>query len=584
MNPSGAERVSLDQIVKGRPLSPSIGDEAHTEASSAQSRRRLHGVWVRGAGVLIFYTLIAVLLTWPLVPDLTTNYAAHIDPPFSAWRLARIAHQLENDPANLFDGGIFWPAHRTLAYSDAVILQGVLAVPWLKAGMTPIGVSNLFTLAGMVASACAAYVLARRLTGHTGAAVLAGLVFAFSPYRRNHLVHLELQWAQWMPLALWAWHRALDGGRLRDGLLCGAFVLLQLLSSIYYAAFLAIACVVIGTATLVARRFRLGARPAAGLALGAVAVAVVAAVYNDPYEQVKQRLGERSRSETARYSATPINYAAATEDNWLYGPLTHHLGQDERTLFPGATAVVLAAAAFPPVSAVPVAYGLCALVGWDASLGMNGRVFPVLRRIELFRSLRAPARFAVIVQLALGVLAAFGLARVARRWPRWSPHLVTGAALLTIVEYAAKPHPQHWLPTSAPPVYAWMATQPPEVTLELPTPTPRTLPLFDPFYMYAATWHWHPLVNGYSGHYASPYVYLVDTIEDLPDKRSIEMLQKIGVQRIVVHEALYRPGEYQTLIDRLQAHPFFHLTRVSQDHMSEVSVFAFLPGFGPDIP
>ena len=80
----------------------------------------------------IFYTLIAVLLTWPLVPDLTANYAAHIDPPFSAWRLARIAHQLENDPANLFDGGIFWPAQRTLAYSDAVILQGVLAVPWLQ--------------------------------------------------------------------------------------------------------------------------------------------------------------------------------------------------------------------------------------------------------------------------------------------------------------------------------------------------------------------------------------------------------------------------------------------------------------------
>ena len=43
--------------------------------------------------------------------------------------------------------------------------------------------------------------LARRFTGHTGAALFAGLVFAVRAFRLDHLAHLELQWAFWMPLA-----------------------------------------------------------------------------------------------------------------------------------------------------------------------------------------------------------------------------------------------------------------------------------------------------------------------------------------------------------------------------------------------
>ena len=176
--------------------------------------------------------------TWPLAPDLSTRLVAHFDPPFSAWRLARVVHNV-SEGRPLFDGEIFWPARQTLAYSDAMLAQAVLAWPLLASGLTPLAVLNVLTLAGVAGSATAAYVLARRLSGHTGGALVAGLVFAFAPYRRDHLQHVELQWALWTPLALWAWHRALDGGRARDGLLCAAFVLLQLLSCIYYGVFLA---------------------------------------------------------------------------------------------------------------------------------------------------------------------------------------------------------------------------------------------------------------------------------------------------------------------------------------------------------
>ena len=164
-----------------------------------------------------------------------------------------------------------------------MLAQAAFAWPLLAIGLTPLAVLNVLTLAGVAGSATAAYVLARRLTGNTGGAVVAGLVFAFAPYRRDHLHHIELQWALWTPLALWAWHRALDDGRARDGLLCAAFVLLQLLSSIYYGLFLAVAMAVICPLTLMWRRGRLQRGALGGLAAGAVIVAIAAAAYQRPY-------------------------------------------------------------------------------------------------------------------------------------------------------------------------------------------------------------------------------------------------------------------------------------------------------------
>ena len=156
----------------------------------------------------------------------------------------------------------------------------------------------MLTLVGLVTSAFFAYLLAARLTGHRGAAVVAGLVFAFSSYRRVHLPHLELQWAQWMPLAFWAWHRLLDTGRMRDGLLCAGAVLLQLLSSLYYAMFLAIGLAVVGAVTLIARRGRLAAPALVGLCGGAVIAAGVAISYAQPYAYARARVGDRSIEET----------------------------------------------------------------------------------------------------------------------------------------------------------------------------------------------------------------------------------------------------------------------------------------------
>ncbi len=536
--------------------------------------------WTNDLAVFLLYTLLSVVFTWPLASSLAELAPAHFDPPFTAWRLGWIAHQL-GDPGHLFDGNIFYPDRRTLAYSDAVLLQGILGAPFFALGANPNGIANALILVGLVTSAFFAYLLAARLTGHRGAAVVAGLVFAFSSYRHVHVPHLELQWAQWMPLAFWAWHRLLDTGRMRDGLLCAGAVLLQLLSSLYYAMFLAVGLAVVGAVTLIARRGRMAAPALVGLGVGAVIAAGVAVSYAQPYAYARARLGDRSIEETRRYSATPASFLTVSPDSVVYRAFLPH-GEGETELFPGLTPIVLAGAALvPPTTATAVAYGLTLGVAGDLALGPNGLAYSLLReRVSALRALRAPARFAILVQLALGVLAAMGLARAAKRFPRTGPMLITAAACLVIVEYAHGPLPVQRLPVTPPPIYAWLAAQPKLATLELPTPPPDGLPLYDPFYMYASTWHWQPLVNGYSGHYSPRYLELIGTLGELPGPAAAAALTEMGVQRIVVHGGLFPSGRYQPLIARLEADPMFHLETVSADHVGEVRVYAFLPGFG----
>ena len=68
----------------------------------------------------------------------------------------------------------------------------------------------------MALSGAAMWLYAHRLTGSAPAGWLAGIVFAFVPFRFDHFQHLELQATMFMPLTLWCFERALRPGDRRD--------------------------------------------------------------------------------------------------------------------------------------------------------------------------------------------------------------------------------------------------------------------------------------------------------------------------------------------------------------------------------
>lgn len=193
----------------------------------------------RALGLVALFAICTAIVTWPQARVLGTQAVPHQDVYFNMWRLETFAHQVVHAPARLFDGNIFFPEPRTLAYSDATPVEGTIAAPLIWSGVRPLLVHNLMLFGAMVLSGAAMFALAHHLTGSRGAGVVAGLIFALAPYRFEHVMHMELQWVMWAPLALLALHRAIETGRWRWGLATGAFLALQMLSSVYYGVYLA---------------------------------------------------------------------------------------------------------------------------------------------------------------------------------------------------------------------------------------------------------------------------------------------------------------------------------------------------------
>ena len=97
---------------------------------------------------------------------------------------------------------------------------------------------------------------ALHLTGHFAAAILAGIVFAFVPFRFDHYHHLELQATIFLPLTLLYFERAIGSGSRRDAWLMMAAFVAQVYSCIYYSVFLATALVPIAGVAPVAEQRR----------------------------------------------------------------------------------------------------------------------------------------------------------------------------------------------------------------------------------------------------------------------------------------------------------------------------------------
>src|ERR1700722_18646116 len=217
--------------------------------------RRLKTSLAFGAPCLIIVSLTAVV-TWPQCLYMGARVVAHEDPLFSIWRLAWVAHALATAPRHLLDGNIFYPVRNTLTFSDEMIVEGLLAAPLFWLGVSPVLIYTILLLGGIAAAGVAMFVLSRHVLGGDDAAVIPAVVsaaiFTMAPYRIEHFMHLELQWAMWVPLTLWAIHRAIEGRSWRYGMLGGLFLWLQILSSVYYGVFLAATAAVFVLLLLVA--------------------------------------------------------------------------------------------------------------------------------------------------------------------------------------------------------------------------------------------------------------------------------------------------------------------------------------------
>jgi hypothetical protein len=294
--------------------------------------------------VTLLYTVLTVALTWPLARGLTRNLPGDLgDPLFVTWVLAWDVTHLGR---GLWNTNIFYPHPVTLAYSEHFLPQAIQILPVYALTRNPILCYNLVFLSTFVLSGIAMFLLVRELTGSRSAGILAGLAYAFAPYRFANLAHVQVLSSAWMPFVLLGLRRYFRTGRVRALAGAGAAWFIQNLSCGYYLFFFSPVVAAYVIWELTTRRLWTERRTLRQLIIMGAAVTVATIPFLLPYLQLR-RLGMSSRSlaETIRFSADVHGYLTAAPELWIAGPLMQHWPASEGLLFPGFTVTALAAAA-----------------------------------------------------------------------------------------------------------------------------------------------------------------------------------------------------------------------------------------------
>lgn len=557
------------------------------------------------SGVIVLALLLTAWMTWPFAVEMGSHSIERGDSLLNAYLHAWGVHALLTHPSELFNANIFYPAKNTFALSENLLGNQIFFAPiYLITGNPNLG-NNVVALLSFVLCFIAMYLLVRWATGNFWAGLIAGTIFAFAPARVGQFGHNQLLTFEWLPLIVLFLFRFLWRSKKRDLVAFAGCVFLQILCSLYLGYFALLVAVSYFLAIVLTRHQLLRRSALWQLTLAAVIVAGLLFPVLRPYRELQRGALRQDYRLQVSASANPLGSYLDTY-NRPYGNLLHrfHSGQYdwEKQLWVGFFPLGLAllgvlsggwrhkrtsASDEMSGSRLPFLLGslLLTVTAYVLSLGPVLHIhdtpshwrLPFLLLCKIvpgFATFRAPARFGILVMFGLSVFAGLGIAflgeKLAARRGLPSPYVQAVVAAILVIaicheyRYAPFAPPPAMTPANLSSEYRWLAKQPPDgAVLELPIVLQNGVP--NPYIevsrVYASAFHWHPLVNGYSG-YAPPSAPAMYALaEALPSAQAADLLNGLGVHYVLVHGDEMSPQQKQLWS---AAEPAQHLRRIAQ--------------------
>ena len=541
--------------------------------------------WLEAVLVLGFFGLIAAVIMFPALHHPTQLVYGFGNDNLGGMRLAHGIYESVWHGVDL-SRQLEYPFHYVVPSQG---IQPVERLWFIALGGPGNGalVQNAQLYAGFVLSGCTMYLLARYVTGNRLAALVAGGIYAFSPFHlAMAMQYTGLAAMQWIPLFVLTLLVLVRRWRTRDAVLCGRAFAVLLLNSYYYAWlagwFTALVLTVLAIRHLLSRRHAHGPieplRAQVWLVVrrSATAVVTVLVVTLPLILSSAQAAGDTAvahpLNEAIRYSARPWMFVVPPLDNPLWGDHTANYVQQhlfdapvyEQSLYIGLVVAILAIAGVwrwgsrGPTSERAGRNRLFFLAGaviaFVLTLGpyipLDGSYYPnwadtsgiakipslPLLIFKLGPMFRFFSRSFVFLSACLAVLAAIGLTRVFRRFG----HMALARVAITSVVLIA--------------IGLEFANQPPRVVINLREPAwvaaehalPKGAPIVDypvasinsPRSLYYTFWQSavnHPTANPFEKPEAAAFA---ETIKD-PDRPGTgKALFDAGIRYVVVHTKL----------------------------------------------
>ena len=523
--------------------------------------------WHLLAAVLFVGTAIA--FTWPLALVAGTHvpYKPSGDQLWILSVLEWQRHAAFEQPGDFFTGNFYYGSGGALFGSDLFLGLLPLYVPLAWITGNPVLAVNLTHIGAYALDALAMYAAALTIMRSRPGALAAGAIYAFGALQLTHTNHLQLLAAWWLPLALLF---AVRFARTRSWRSFGIAVLLVWIQ--------AVTAVQIGlNAALVVLAF--GGLPALWMVardrdwrLALRLIGVTAAV-SLPFLPIvlgymafaEAWRAQRDITEVQNGSAQLRDYLSPGDRLRWFDVLRDRfpVPRNFRRVFPGFVPLLLAAGGLLAGALAPrlggrrlryvtlMSTGLI-VTGVLFSLGTHWKWNETVSEIELpylalfdhvliFRAVRMVARFSLLANVGLALLAAVAVAALihwGRRAPRAAAAVGVMCTALVLLETFPRAIPVFSIP-ERPVLSAALERAPPGPILFVPVTGGEEV---------ARIWtatraRSGPLVNGYSGHIWQQTWYFRDATE----QRSVaeaeplaEALRAYGIRNVVLHEPFVR--------------------------------------------
>ena len=203
---------------------------------TTRARSRFQTLTMMGALPALVYFLVFVLLTFPLIRSFSTHIFADagdgLQNVWNMWWVNKAITELGQNPWQT--SYLHFPYGVTLLGHTLNPFNGLMGIPLLRV-LSPTQAHNVVIIFSFVVAGLTTFWLAYYLTRAYWPSIIAGCIFAFSPYHFAHAEgHMNLVSLEWIPLFLLFWMMLLTRPRLWLGLAAALTLLLVMLCDYYY--------------------------------------------------------------------------------------------------------------------------------------------------------------------------------------------------------------------------------------------------------------------------------------------------------------------------------------------------------------
>ena len=515
-------------------------------------------ILARDLAALLFFAVVSLAAMYPVlqaprsqvigIPGDNIQYTY-----MTGW----VAQSVLLGQSPLVDPRLNYPDDLALPATDAPFISMLAVAPatWL---LGPVFGYNLLLFGTYLLSGYFTYLWVRRLTGSRAGGVAAGFGFMLMPF---HVIRSygnpQLLSTQMFPLFFWALDNTLhaDPPTPRDLRLLGIATFLLGCMSQYYlviglvtGGFYALFTLVPHMSYIVRNGWAIIARVffASLLAMLPYLTILNAGVY-EPYNIGRTRV----------WSAEPLNFVLPLPFHPLWGSLTAQINPDpywgEKSLYVGVVTGMLALVAllwprspyrrrnlvWAGVALVAAIFAFGPDLHWKGeSLSLHDPLWlPAyyLAKLPMVNILRVWSRFGIITLLFVMLLAGVAVAQLFDRFGRRFAPVFALLLALMVIDFL--PGRLDSIALGPRPIDLWLARQPGDFAVAFLPPNNDVATYRS---MFGSLFHSKQLpAFNHPNHQSRSYRDFARIAEDLPSRRSLEELRRLGYRYLVFDRALY---------------------------------------------